>query len=280
MLQRSIHPARPYRSLGLALLLLAAAFLTVTPLQAQEAQQTQESRFQVQIGSSRDIKGTKWFAAKASQVLGESTYVLQRGEFYAVLTGYYQSQEQAAARLVEIRKHYNGMVVSYTLDTIHAAFRDGEPITENELLDLIMDKEHKRVARQKAMETQQIRSVDKDQATGLRRILEEGLRNVRIEGCTLVAEEKLAEIPFRSSVPLAELDPHSLQTREKHGENLYLVVEARNDLAKVTIEQLRDGKAVHSRKTPSLSLRLLSTDDDTVQRVSRAFQELIGFCGK
>lgn len=237
-------------------------------------------RYQVQIGSAKDLKGTKWFAAKASRVLGESTYIVQGGGYYIVLTGYFQDKEQAENRLMQVRQHYNGMVVDYEIEDILAAYDAGIQMPQGDFLDQLTAGERTRAAREKMRETSPIREVKRDEASSLREAVSEGLRNVQVQGCTLRVSEELAGYGFRTSVALADLDPYSLQTKQKHGENLYIVLEAKGSLSKVVTEQRKGGKVRFTRKDPSISLKPLDGSEASVERLATALQELITFCGK
>lgn len=274
---------------ALALCVLCFCLMAgASPAQEQPPQQDQSpqeehgatQRFQLQIGSAKDYEGTKWYASKASRVLGEGTYVVQGGEYYIVLTGYYETREQAQARLMEVRQHYNGMVVSYELEDILIGYENGIPMNEEQILSLLTAGERKREARDKLRETQPIRDVRHDEASGLRKTVGEGLRNVRVQGCTLSISEELAGYDFRTTVALADLDPYSLQTREKHGEHLYFVLEARGGLSKVVTEQLAGGKVSFTRKDSAISLKPVNQNEEAVERLGTALQELITFCGK
>jgi len=262
----------------LCLLLAGAAWLLPDPALAEGAGSTE--RFQVQIGSAKDLQGTKWFAAKASRVLGDITYIVQGGGYYIVLTGYFPARDQAQNRLMQVRQHYNGMVVSYEIDDILGAYDAGIEIPENEFLDKVTAGERKRAARKQLRETNPIRKVQRDEASSLREAVNNGLRSVRVDGCTLVASEELAGYEFKTQVQLADLDPYSLQTVQKHGENLYFVIEAKGGLNKVVTEQRKGGKVDFIRKDPSISLKPLAADEAALEALGTALQELITFCAK
>lgn len=237
-----------------------------------------ETFYQVQIGSAKNLKGTKYFAAKASSVLGASTYVLFRSNFYVVLTGHYGTREQAQDRLLEVRQHYNGMVVAYDPHDIIAAFKNGEEVHESEITGTVFSGESALKAREKRMQTEPIREVTRTQSTGLRGVVEEGVHNVRMDGCTLLNTERFAGYEFQTKATLAELDPYTLETKEKHGTNLYLCIQTKGKQSKVLIEQLAEGKSTSSRKEHILSLKLRNTDDQSVENVAQALRELINYC--
>lgn len=258
-------------------LALFAFFLLPSPFAvAQEGPQ----RYQLQIGSAKEIKGTKWFASKASRVLNQPAYVIHRGNYYVVLTGNYPNEEEASKKLMEFRQHYNGMVVSYDLEGIIAAYEQGIALNEDELLDMLLSGERKRKARQKKRETEPIREVKKDEASELRKIVQEGLRQVTLRGCTLTTSEELAGYLFTTKTALSDLDAYSLQTTEKHGHNLYIVLEAHKGQNKIVTEQSSGGKTGFTRNDASISLKLQTTDEDGVERIASALQELITFCSK
>ena len=237
-----------------------------------------ETRYQVQIGSAKQLKGTKYFAAKASRVLDTSVYVIHRGQYFVALTGHYSTREQAQERLMEIRQHYNGMVVEYELGDIVAAFSSGQEIPERDIVRKVFAGERALKAREKLMQTQPIREVTKKQSTGLRGVVEEGLVHVRMDGCSVVNTEQLSGFEFRTVAKLAELDPYSLATEERHGANLYIVVKTKGNLNKVSIEQFTKGKSVSKRSEDVLSLKLKSGDVEAIEKVSTALRELMLFC--
>lgn len=267
---------------GLRACLLGVLFLCLFCIPHSPAAEETPSveRFQVQIGSAKDLKGTRWFAAKASRVLGEATYIVKGGSYYIVLTGYFSKKEQAEERLMQVRQHYNGMVVDYVIEDVLAAFDEGIEVPEGDFLDMLTSGERKRAAREKLRKTSPIRTVKRDEASSLREQVNKGLRNVTVDGCTLVASEELAGYAFRTSVPLAELDPYSLQTKEKHGENTYIVLEAKGGLSKIVTEQRNGGKVQFTRKDAAISLKPLDEGDTAVEKLATALQELITFCAR
>lgn len=264
--------------LGLFFCLGVMCWCAPSLVQAEDAPASQ--RFQVQIGSAKNLDGTKWFAAKASRILNEGTYIVQGGGYYIVLTGYFPKKEQAQNRLMQVRQHYNGMVVSYEIDAVIAGYEGGILVPEQEFLDRLTSGERKRAAREKLRETSPIREVQRDEASGLRENVIQGLRNVSIEGCTLLASEELAGFDFRTTVELADLDPYSLHTVQKHGDNTYFVIEARGGLDKVVTQQLASGKVDFTRKDPAISLKPTTSDEAKLEKLGTSLQELITFCAK
>ncbi len=258
----------------IACVMLIVSLFLAPPAWAEEG----EALYQVQIGSSKNLKGTKYFATKASSVLGTSTYILFRSSFYVVLTGHYSSREQAQDRLMEVRQHYNGMVVAYDLNDIIAAFKNGEEVSEKEIVGTVFSGETALKAREKRMQTEPIREVTRTQSTGLRGVVEKGVHNVRMEGCTLINTERIAGYEFQTKATLAELDPYTLETKEKHGTNLYICIQTKGKQNKVLIEQSSEGKSTSSRKEHVLSLKLHATDEQGVENVAQALRELINYC--
>lgn len=271
-------PGRLFYKMSMVIAWMACWLTLPSPIPAMGEEN--ELRFQVQIGSAKDLDGTKWYASKASRVLNDSTYVIQRKGYYIVLLGYYQTQEQASTRLMEVRQHYNGMVTSYDLDDIIAAYDQGAPIPAGEFGNRITADDRKRMRRQQLRENQPIREVAHDEADGLRASVAKGLRNVEVKACTIVGTETLAGFDFRTSVSLADLDPYSLQTVEKHGQNKYIVFEARGSLHKIVTEQIANNKVTFTRKDKTISLKPREQDEHAVEHMATVLQELITFCAE
>ena len=232
------------------------------------------SRYQIQIGSAKQLDGTRYFARKASTVLAMPAYIIKLGVYYTVLVGDYASREQATKELQQIKKHYNGMVVAYTDYEVLGAFENGQEINAEAVAGVTGP------AVKRPSKKEPPRVVQKDELAALDRTLEGNIDNIIVEGCRLSNEETLADYLFATTCRFEELDPEAISIEEKHGDNIYIHVEALHKRPVILMKQLKDGKQSYERKDSRLVLRSKTKNKKALSETVHALHDMIVYCAK
>ncbi len=231
-----------------------------------------EPRYQVQIGSAKQWEGTRYFTRKASTVLATTAYIIKLGDYYTVLVGDYASHEQAAVELQKIKKHYNGMVVSYADYDVLGAFESGQEVNAETVASMTGP----------AVEIPELkksdRIVDKSELSTLDQTLEGNIDNIIVEDCRLSNEETLSEYLFSTTCKFADLDPNRITIEEKYGNNIYIHVDTVQKKHLVRMKQMKDGKESYSRDDARLVLRSKTKNRKALSKTVQALHDLILYC--
>lgn len=229
-------------------------------------------RYQVQIGSAKQLDGTRYFTRKASTVLSMVAYIIKVGEYYTVLVGDYGSREQAVKKLQQIKKHYNGMVVSYENLNVLGAYENGQEINAEAVASVtsptVKTPDTKKPAR----------IVEKSELLALDQTLEGNIDNIIVEGCRLSNEETLSEYLFSTTCKFGDLDPDAISIEEKYGNNIYIYVDALHKRPVIRMKQMKNGKENYSRKDARLALRSKTKNKKALSKTVQALQDMILYC--
>lgn len=238
-----------------------------------------EGRYQIQIGSSKNLDGTKYFANKGSRVLQKPTYVIKLSEFYTVLVGDYGTRDEAMAAFKDVSKHYNCMIVNYEITDVVTAYSRGVEVDVDDYRKLskivvLPDEPETKTA------LKPIRKVEKGEEGRLYKVVRKGFVDVDISDCVLVAEQELAEYIFSTKCPLGVLNPFSLNLEEKYNGAYFVTLRTANNSHKVVMEQRHAGKTAFSNKDNELMLRVASRRSKEVEAAVTALKELVAYCAK
>ncbi len=251
-------------SLILSLLVLV---LVAAPAQA-------DARYQIQIGSAKQWDGTRYFTRKASTVLATTVYILKLGEYYTVLVGDYGTREQAVNELLRIKKHYNGMVVSYSDFEVIGAFENGQEVNAEAAASLTGP------AVKAPSRKLPVRIVEKEELSSLDQTLEGNLDNIIVEGCRLSNEETLSEYLFATTCKFGDLDPDAITIEEKYGNNFYIHVDTLQKRPLIRMKQMKDGVVSYERSDALLVLRSKTKNKKQLSKTVIALHDLILYCAK
>ncbi len=250
-------------------LVLFFFMLLVVSVPAQAA-----PRYQIQIGSAKQWDGTRYFTRKASTVLATTAYIIKLGNYFTVLVGDYASRDQAVKELLRIKKHYNGMVVSYADYEVLGAFENGQEINA-EAAASMTGPAVKRPSRK-----QPVRIVEKEELASLDQTLEANIDNIIVEGCRLSNEETLSEYLFSTTCKFGDLDPDAITIEEKYGNNFYIHVDTLHKRPLIRMKQTQDGAVNYKRDDARLVLRSKTRNKKLLAKTVNALHDLIVYCAK
>lgn len=231
-------------------------------------------RYQVQIGSAKQLEGTRYFARKASSVLEMAAYIIKKGTYYVVLVGDYSSRDQAAKELQKIKKHYTGMVVSFEDVKILGAFENGQEMNA-EAVESVAVPVIKAPTRKKKVEL-----LEPKEISALDQTLEANIDNIIVEGCALSNQETLAEYMFSTTCQFGDLDPDGITIEEKYGDSIYIYIDTQKKRPAVHIKQMQDGKEYFQRADARLVLRSKTKNKKVLSTTVQALQDFIQYCSK